>query len=102
MPPQYALLNEAPIEPDYNKRVVETVAVIQEYSIDSPRALDLLCREGITHIYIGQGQGLIGAEAKQLYAPTELLQSPAFSSLYHQDRVWIFAFDRTRCGGEVK
>jgi len=101
MPPQYALLNEAPAVPGYSQRVVDLVAYLEEHSPASPEGLAQLCEWGITHVYIGQGQGKIGkvifAEAAQLFSPEVLANSPAFQLLYHQDRVWIFALNPEAC-----
>jgi len=101
MPPQYALLNEAPAVPGYSQRVVDLVAYLEEHSPASPEGLAQLCEWGITHVYIGQGQGKIGkvifAEAAQLFPPEVLANSPAFQLLYHQDRVWIFALKPEAC-----
>jgi len=97
MPPQYALLNEAPAESGYSQRVVDLVAHLEEHSPASPEGLARLCEWGITHVYIGQGQGKVGAGAVQLFPPEVLADSPAFRPVYHQDRVWIFALNPEAC-----
>jgi len=97
MPPQYALMNEAPAEPGYSQRVVDLVAHLEEHSPASPEGLARLCEWGITHVYIGQGQGKVGAGAVQLFPPEVLADSPAFRPVYHQDRVWIFALNPEAC-----
>lgn len=98
MPPQYALLTEAPAESGYSQRVVDLVAKLEENSPASAEGVQLLCDWDITHVYVGQGQGEIGPEAVQLFSPTALAGSSAFSQVYHQDRVWIFALDPGMCG----
>jgi hypothetical protein len=97
MPPQYALLNEAPAESGYSQRVVDLVAHLEEHSPASPEGLARLCEWGITHVYIGQGQGKVGAGAVQLFPPEVLADSSAFRPVYHQDRVWIFALNPEAC-----
>jgi len=97
MPPQYALLNEAPAESGYSQRVVDLVAHLEKRSPASPEGLARLCEWGITHVYIGQGQGKVGAGAVQLFPPEVLADSPAFRPVYHQDRVWIFALNPEAC-----
>jgi hypothetical protein len=97
MPPQYALLNEAPEPPDYSRRVTELVAALEENSPASAQGLALLCAYGITHVYIGQGQGLVGAGAVQLFAPDDFINSPAFRQVYQQDGVTIFALEEGIC-----
>lgn len=91
MPPQYALLSEMPNQPGYTQQVVALVQLLEETSPASPEGIARLCDWGISHVYIGQGQGKTGSSATQLFAPEELLGSSAFSLLYHQDRVYVFA-----------
>jgi hypothetical protein len=102
MPPQYALLNEVPAEPEYTQRVVELVARLEANSPASQEGIRLLCDWGITHVYVGQGQGKVGAGAVQLFSPETLAASPAFSAVYRQDRVAIFALDSQICGADAK
>jgi hypothetical protein len=100
MPPQYALLNEEPIQPDYTKRMVSLVESMQTIPIDSLQAISMLCEEGVTHVYIGQLQGWAALKmlgAPQLFSPTILLNSPYYSEIYHQDRVYVFSLNRSYC-----
>jgi len=91
MPPQYALFNEAPKEADYTRRVVDLVAAFEETPPASGEGIRLLCEEGVTHIYVGQGQGEVGAGVRQLFEPQDFLGHPEFHLVYRQDRVYIFA-----------
>jgi hypothetical protein len=97
MPPQYALLNERPSQPGYLQRVTRIVLDLQETPATQPDGQRVLCENGITHLYAGQGQGLVGKQAKQLIPASELAESVGFEVLYHQDRVWVFGFDRNLC-----
>jgi hypothetical protein len=97
MPPQYALLNEAPLESSYTKNVVQLVADLENTSPASPQGIRWLCQWGVTHAYIGQRQGRAGIGATQLYSAQEFANSPAFRLIYHQDRVSIFALDPQAC-----
>jgi hypothetical protein len=97
MPPQYALVNEAPDPPDYSQSVVELTATLETHRLDSPTALAELCRFGITHIYIGQGQGQVGFQVTQLFAPEELESGSVFRLRYRESRVLIYELDRSRC-----
>ena len=97
MPPQYAILNESPVQPDYTQRMVALVNRLETISLDAPEGVQLLCGEGVTHIYIGQGQGKVGLSATQLFSPDELLSSQDYSLLYHQDRVYVFALKAGIC-----
>ena len=97
MPPQYALVNEIPSEAGYTQRVVGMVAQLEKVSPTSPEGLRLLCEWPVTHVYVGQGQGEVGAGASALFTPEELAGSPSFKLVYHEDRVYIFALDRSYC-----
>jgi hypothetical protein len=97
MPPQYALLNERPIDPDYNRKVVALAAALEANSPATAEGMRLLCEQGITHVYIGQRQGTVGFAAPQLFAPEDFAPQPAFALVYHEDRVYVFAFERTTC-----
>ena len=99
MPPQYALWAERPIEPGYSQKVVELVTQIRQTGLVGLETIDLLCRWGITHAYIGQEQGMVGFGAVQLFS-TEDLERVPFAQVYLNNRVLIYAFDRTVCGAE--
>lgn len=99
MPPLYALSSEEPAEPGYSRQVIDLVAALETTSLDSPEGVALLCEQGISHIYIGQLQGLVGISwLSQLYTPDELINQPAYQQDYHQDRVYIFALREDACG----
>lgn len=97
MPPQYALMNERPIVSGYSQRVVELVVNLEEHRPGSQDGRKQLCDLGITHIYIGQGQGQVSLNRFQLFAPEDFLSSPYFELVYRQDRVYIFAHSLESC-----
>jgi len=97
MPPQYALVFEVPDPPNLTNKLNNLVFALEKFSPASREGLQLLCKHKITHIYIGQKQIYIGAEARRLYSAEDLLSSPAFQLVYHQDRVYIFALKRDIC-----
>ncbi len=97
MPPQYALLNEVPIDPEYSQSVVDLVATLEESSPNSEESLKLICDNKITHIFIGQRQGKVGAGVTQLISPEMLAKNPAYQLIYHQDRVHIYEIDPNLC-----
>jgi hypothetical protein len=100
MPPQYALLTEEEVEPGYGQRMVGLVSALRHHSVSSPEGLALLCSEGITHVYIGQGEGRVAVPPSEpLFTAGEMLASPAFQELYHRDKVWILALNRSVCAG---
>nr|HID13189.1 hypothetical protein [Anaerolineae bacterium] len=102
MPPQYALVNEVPAEAGYTQRVVDLVAQLEAISPTSSEGMRLLCDWGITHVYVGQGQGKVGAGAVQLFSPGALATSPVFNRVYRQDRVHIFALNPQVCGADSR
>jgi hypothetical protein len=48
----------------------------------------------VTHVYIGQRQGAVNNPEPGVLDPDELLASPSYRLLYHQDGVWIFELVR--------
>ena len=49
-----------------------------------------LGERGITHIYVGQARGRVGAPAGPMFDPASLLADPRLKLVYRQDRVLIF------------
>ena len=98
MPPQYALTDEMPIEKDYSQRLIDLVAQLEQTSLNSEIAIKLLCDYGITHVFIGQRQGMVGNYGDPLFTPAELETSQFYRLDYHQDRVYIFALNEADCG----
>jgi hypothetical protein len=98
MPPQYALFNETESIPGYGRAVVDLVATLEEDPPTTRVGLRALCNFGVTHVYIGQGQGRIAMEVLDPYLdPAELADSDDFELQYHQDRVWIFSLGDGTC-----
>jgi len=97
IPPQYAMFNERPIDAGHTQSVVARIAVLEEIPLSSREVLPLLCEANISHAYVGQGQGNVGAGVVQLFDPQDLNDSPFFEPTYHRDRVWIFDFDTSMC-----
>jgi hypothetical protein len=97
IPPQYALMNEAPVDPDYSQNVVLLVGQLEDAGVSSPESMAMICRWGITHVYIGQRQGKASFEAAQLFSPEEFLDHPDFSQVYQKDHVHIFALKQSAC-----
>ena len=96
MPPQYALLNESSIKPDYSKEVVE---IIKTFSLTDPTTTEgrlAMCKWGISHIYIGQKQGQMN-QAEPLLKWKTWQEVPFIELIYTEDQVRIFTFDRSIC-----
>ena len=88
LPPITYTLEKSPF-PGYRQWVNALTAEIQSKGINHPDVLAMLDERRVTHVYIGQQQGLVGYEGPSL-SPQEMLASPHYSLIYHQDRVWIF------------
>ncbi|MHB0877282.1 MAG: DUF6541 family protein [Anaerolineae bacterium] len=99
MPPQYALLNEVPAEPTYSADVVGLVQQLEQVDVGSVEGMAVLCGAGVTHVYLGQGQGNVGAGVVQLYSAAELSQATRRSEVYHSDLVRIYAVNDGACAG---
>lgn len=97
IPPQYAMLNESPEEKDYNQRMVDLVVVLESNPITSPAALQKLCSENISHIYIGQKLGRVSYGGQPLFTKEVMLESKHFNLLYQLQNVAIFQFLPSAC-----
>lgn len=75
--------------PNYREWVNALPAEIAAKGIDSPSALAMMRERNIDFVYIGQQQGRVNYVGPTL-EPSQLLASPYFHPIYHQDRVWIF------------
>jgi hypothetical protein len=75
--------------PDYKDWINLLTAEIQSRGVDDPQVQDLLKERGISYAYVGQLQGQVNSGGP-LFTPEQLLNSPYFQPVYHQDRVWIF------------
>ncbi len=100
MPPLYALSSEKPIEQGYSRQVIDLVAVLETTPLSAPEGVAVLCEQGVSHVFIGQLQGLVGISwLSQLYTPDELVNQADYALVYHQDRVYIFALTEDACDG---
>jgi hypothetical protein len=101
IPPQYAIFNEQPIDPDYSLAVIEDVAKLEGLALDSPEGLEYLCRVGVTHVFNGHRRGLVGSGLDAaLFSSDELAAQPALDRVYAQDRVEIYALDQDLCSDD--
>ena len=96
MPPQYALL-EQPGDPEQVSRLIDLMASLEGIPLSTLPAAALLCEQGYTHVFLGQKQGAVGFEVRQLYSETQLHQNPALWPVYVQDRVRVYALDPQFC-----
>jgi hypothetical protein len=75
---------------DYIPWINTLTTEIQDKGISNPDVLALLHKRGIGYVYLGQQQGRVSYNGPYVLKPDELLSSPFFHLIYHQDRVWIF------------
>ena len=80
--------------PDYVQWINALTTEIQNKGIAHPDVLALLRERGVTHVYIGQRQGRVNYGGPYVLEPGQLLASPNFRLVYHQDRVWVFEVQR--------
>jgi len=80
--------------PDYVQWINALTTEIQNKGIAHPDVLALLRERGVTHVYIGQRQGRVNYGGPYVLEPEQLLASPNFRLVYHQDRVWVFEVQR--------
>ena len=64
---------------------------IMKEGIINPNTLKTLHQYGITHIYIGQRQGIVNNFTGFILYPETISGSDSFTPIYHKDRVWIFS-----------
>lgn len=104
IPPQYALLAEQPNEPGYSDAVNGLISQLASVSAATAEGHAAICAfpRPITHVYLGQRQGLVNKALpnkveQPMLMPDQLLADDAFRLIYHQDQVMIFEFDRSLC-----
>jgi hypothetical protein len=90
LPPINYIFEEG-TRPDYQEWVKTLTAEIQSKGINHPDVLAELIARGITNIYIGQQGGSVNYAGPQAINSEDLLSSPYYQPVYHQDQVWIFA-----------
>ena len=76
--------------PEYVSWINELAAQLIEHGTDDPASLEMLRRHGVTHVYVGQRQGVVNSGGVVMLDPEALAASPHYTLLYHRDRVWIF------------
>ncbi|RLT42228.1 MAG: hypothetical protein DWI57_05855 [Chloroflexi bacterium] len=59
----------------------------------------VLCRDEITHVYLGQRRGEVGFGATQLVPEEWLTRNPVFTLLFQEEKAQVWSFDRGVCAG---
>jgi hypothetical protein len=65
------------------------VLEVQQKGLNDPAVIEMLQERGIEYVYVGQKQGSVNSP-KPLIQIEQLVGSPYYQLLYHQDRVWIY------------
>lgn len=82
---------------DDPRRVVADVRASQG---ESAALADVLCREKITHIYLGQRRGSVAFEPGELIPGDWLVDKPYLTLAKRVGLAQVWSFDRSICGGE--
>jgi hypothetical protein len=94
MPPQYALMNERPADPEYTSKVVELIKTLERRPWVDAEMAEQLCAWKVTHVYIGQRTSRASIVPTPLFSPQDFASWPL---VYAQDRVRIFAVPDNLC-----
>lgn len=89
--PPLSYANELRPGSELRQQIEKIARLADEAVITSPEVVDTLRRAGVTHVYVGQRQGLVNDPSPTTIEPRQLLASSSYEPVYHQDRVWIFA-----------
>jgi hypothetical protein len=89
LPPILYGSEQAP-RPDYRLWINALPTLLGQKPPDDPEVLAMLRERGVTHVYIGQRQGRLNYDGPGILEPRQLLASPHFRPVYHEDRVWVF------------
>jgi hypothetical protein len=88
LPPLNYGMEQGPF-PGYRQWINELTAEIQARGIDDPQVLEMLAERGITHVYIGQQQGMVN-NPDPLIKAESLLTSPHYKQVFNLDQVRVF------------
>ena len=89
--PPFNFISEKPKSPDLRLDLLDLDAALREAGPEDPATQKLLEAFGVTHVYLGQRQGLVNSGGDRIKIQS-LLESERFELIYQADRVWIFAF----------
>jgi hypothetical protein len=90
--PPISYASEAGPSPDYRQRVKALPVAIRDQGLDSEEVQAMLREWGVTHVYVGQQAEQTNGDAPFVFSVSDLLASPRFRLVYHEDRVWVFAY----------
>ena len=82
---------ETATDPNYAERVRRDFLYIRQVSPTLREGVRFLISRGVTHAYIGQGNGMVGNPGQPLLDGQALLDIPAYRLEYDRDGVRVFA-----------
>lgn len=86
------------LSPDTDRtELVQLVADVEASLGDAEDLRSTLCRDGITHVYLGDRQGTVGLGDTQLLPPAWLQHNTDFRLLHQAGNAQVWSFDRTAC-----
>lgn len=91
IPPQYAILNERESEKGLTKSLINLVLTAETSGIQSSQFRLSACRLGVSYLYVGQRQGLVGADVRQMFSYQEARQIGRV--VYERDRVLLVSLE---------
>ncbi len=87
------------LELDSPRRITADVRASQG---DPAQFQAILCREGITHIFLGQRRGNVAFGTQELIPEAWLVDKPHLTLAMRTGQAEVWAFDRESCGGDSK
>jgi len=97
--PPASYSTERHAEADFMNRIDKVEEDVRASNGDPALLLPVLCRDGITHVYLGERRGTVGYGMTQLVPEEWLGQNPAFALLFQEGAAQVWSFDRSVCPG---
>lgn len=88
LPPLNYGMEKGPF-PEYVQWINELTAEIQARGVNDAQVLEMLEERGVTHVFIGQQDGMVNQPTPLLDAAT-LNHSPYYKPIYNLEQVWVF------------
>jgi hypothetical protein len=89
--PPFLFISEKTKSPDLRTDLIDLATALETLGPADPAVLERLNAFGVTHVYLGQRQGSVNSKGVRIEIGA-LLDDAHFDLLYHENRVWIFAY----------
>jgi hypothetical protein len=70
---------------------------IRESRGEAARLREVLCREGISHVFLGERRGTVGYGARELVPEAWLSSNRDFELVHQKGKTQVWSFDRSLC-----